>query len=95
MIGINRENEKPFDGTDEVVPFIQIRPLAVPPPPLDYNDGANLPAPLPRHRIPSLARRIPPPRCRRRRSVKTKNHVKAPTNSSHRQYKPMNSKVAS
>ena len=33
MIGINRENEKPFDGTDEVVPFIQIRPLAVPPPP--------------------------------------------------------------
>ena len=33
MIGVNCENEKPCDGTDEVIPLIQIRPLTVPTPP--------------------------------------------------------------
>ena len=33
MIGVIRENEKPCDSTDEVVPLIRIRPLAVLNPP--------------------------------------------------------------
>ena len=81
MIGVIRENENPCDGTDEVIPLIQIRPLAVPTSPLTS--------------YPFFGPQDLLPRRRRRRSVKTKNHVKARTNFSHHQYKPMNSKVAS
>ena len=88
MIGVNHENEKPFNGTEKVVPLIQIIPLVIPTP-----TRGQHPPPLTSY--PFFGPQDSPPHRRRRRSVKTKNHVKARTNSSHHQYKPMNLKVAS
>ena len=52
MTGVTRENENPCDGTEKFIPsLIQILPLA--PPPLDNDDDANIPVPLPCRCIPS------------------------------------------
>ena len=95
MIGVNRENEKPYDGTDEVVPLIQIFPLAVPTPPTQRRQRRDSTCPPPLTSYPFFGPHDSPPRRRCRSSVKTKSYVKVPTKSSHRQFKPMNSNVAS